>query len=498
MKQLSGLDASFLYMETAVQFGHVSSLSIYEPPADEPDYDPFDAWKHQLEGRLHQLEPLRRKLRDVPMRLDHPFWVDDHEFDIEFHVRHAAIPPPGDDHQLAELVSRIIGRPLDRTRPLWESYVIQGLPEKRFGVLTKLHHATIDGASGTELLTLMLDQDADGGDQSQAQPWTPERPPTDAEVLARASLSLARKPGRALVLTSRTVRQLGRSTRNPALVAAANQLRNGLRGRLGTAMNAGRPRSPEGQSQGPLPPLQAPPTPFNAAITPHRRFAFRSTALDSVKQIKGALDATVNDVVMAVVAGGLRTWLERHDALTDSPLVAMVPVSIRTGEETEKWTNRVSSIFAPLPTNEPDPVRRVELVHESMAQAKQLFDAIPAAMLTDFSQFPSPAVFAQAMRVATRAMARFSAPVNLVISNVPGPRQPLYAARAKLLHYYPVSTIVDGQGLNVTVQSYLDVLDFGLVSARELVPDLWDMLDFIIDDMVALGKATGVEVASVD
>ena len=170
-------------------------------------------------------------------------------------------------------------------------------------------------------------------------------------------------------------------------------------------------------------------------------------------------------------------------------------VSVRTGEEVDRWTNRVSAIFASLPTDEADPVLRVQRVHESMVEAKELFDAIPAESLTDFTQFPPPAVFALAMRTATRLTGRFRSPVNLVISNVPGPREPLYAAGAKLLHYYPVSTIVDGQGLNVTVQSYLDTLDFGLVACRELVPDLWSMVDAMIDDIGALGKAVGVDVA---
>jgi len=494
MKQLSGLDATFLYMETPSQFGHVSSLSIFQRP-DDSSYEPFAAWRAQIERRIHLLVPLRRKLRDVPMRLDHPFWVDDDQFDLDFHVRNTAIPPPGTDSQLADLVARIVGRPLDRTRPLWETYVIEGLPDNRFGILTKVHHATVDGASGAELLTLMLDSSPGGDELVEAQEWIPERPPSDAEVLVRAVTNLARKPGRALVLGARTARDLGRATRNPALTGAANQVRSSLRGPIGSVLNLGRERSPETDVQPPLPSLSAPPTPFNAAITPHRRFAFRSASLESVKGIKNALGATVNDVVMAVCAGGLRTWLEHHDALPDRPLGAMIPVSIRTGEETEKWTNRVSAIFASLPTDEADPVKRVERVHDAMANAKELFDAIPADALTDFAQFPPPAVFARAMRVATRLTTRFSPPVNLVISNVPGPREPLYAAGSKLLHYYPVSTIVDGQGLNVTVQSYLDTLDFGLVSARELVPDLWDMLDAIVDDLAALGKATGVDVA---
>jgi len=490
MKQLSGLDATFLYMETPSQFGHVSSLSIFQRP-DDPTYDPFVAWRSQIERRVHMLEPLRRKLRDVPMRLDHPFWVDDDEFDLDFHVRNTAIPPPGTDAQLADLVSRIIGRPLDRSRPLWETYVIEGVPEERFGILTKVHHATVDGASGAELLTLMLDATPEGDELPEAEEWVPERSPSDAEVLVRAMTNLARKPGRAIVLGARTARDLGRATRNPALTSAADQVRNSLRGPVGAVLNVGRERSPETEVRGPLPSLSAPPTPFNAPITPHRRFAFRSASLDSVKGIKNALGATVNDVVMAVCAGGLRTWLEQHDALPDKPLGAMIPVSIRTGNETEKWTNRVSAIFASLPTDEADPVKRVEQVHESMANAKDLFDAIPADSLTDFAQFPPPAVFALAARTATRLTGRYRSPVNLVISNVPGPREPLYAAGSKLLHYYPVSTIVDGQGLNVTVQSYLDTLDFGLVSDRDLVPDVWDMVDYMVDDLHALAELTG-------
>jgi WS/DGAT/MGAT family acyltransferase len=496
MKQLSGLDASFLYMETPQQFGHVSSLSLFQRP-DNPDYEPFTAWRTQIERRLHLLEPLRRRLRFVPFNLDHPYWVEDPDFDLDFHVRHTAVPPPGSDAKLSELVSRLIGRPLDRTRPLWETYVIEGLPDDRFGILTKVHHATIDGASGAELLTLMLDESPEGDELAPpTAEWKPERIPTDPEVLARAAASVARKPARAVMLGARMIQDLGQATRNPMLIAAANQVREGLRGPLGRALNFGRERTPEGsdvQEAGPLPPT-APPTPFNRAITPHRRFAFRSSSLDAVKEIKKVLGATVNDVVMSVCAGGLRTWLEQHDALPDGPLVAMVPVSIRTGEETEKWTNRVSSIFAALPTDEPDPVERVQRVHAAMANAKQLFDAVPADVLTDFAQFPPPAVFSRAMRLATRMTARFRSPVNVVISNVPGPRQPLYAAGATLLHYYPVSTIVDGQGLNITVQSYLGTLDFGLVSCRELVPDLSMMLDAILDDLAELGKATGVDV----
>jgi WS/DGAT/MGAT family acyltransferase len=498
MKQLSGLDASFLYVETGAQFGHVSSLSIYARPPDDPDYDPYAAWRAQIERRLHLLEPLRRRLREVPLGLDHPYWIEDPDFDLDFHVRHSGVPPPGRDDQIAEVVARIVGRPLDRSKPLWETYVIEGLPDGRFGILTKVHHATIDGAAGAELLVLMLDGDP-AGDVLPPAPEVVEpveRVPSDVQMLARAGVNLLHKPGRALLLGVRTMRELGVALRNPILVSAANQARAGLRGPLGAVLNVGRARAPEGEVKGSLP-TAAPRLRFNAAITSHRRFAFRSTSLSAVKDVKNALGATVNDVVMAMCAGGLRRWLEDHDELPEIPLVAMVPVSIRSGDEAEKWTNRVSAIFASLPTDEPDPLLRVARVHEAMVDAKGLFDAVPAESLTDFAQFPPPAVFARAMRTATRLTAsRFMPPVNVVISNVPGPRQPLYTAGAQMLHYYPVSTILDGQGLNITVQSYLDSLDFGLVSCRELVPDLWDLLEAIVDELSLLAKAADVDISA--
>ncbi|MEA3019037.1 MAG: diacylglycerol O-acyltransferase / wax synthase [Actinomycetota bacterium] len=497
MKQLSGLDAAFLYMEAGgTQFGHISSLSIYEPP-DVEGYDPIGEWRAAIEKRLHLLEPLRRRLVEVPMNLDHPFWIEDPAFDLDFHVRHTAVPPPGSDEQLAEIISRIIGRPLDRSRPLWETYVIEGLPEGRYGILTKVHHATIDGASGAELLTMMLDATPEGDEIAPpTEEWRPERVPSDLEVLQRAALSLARKPARGILLTARTLRDVGRATRSPVIVAAANQIRDGLRGPLGAVLNIGRNRDTEPDTPPvSLPSLNAPSTPFNNSITPHRRFAYRSTSLDAVKAVKNALGATVNDVVMAMCAGGLRTYLDNKGVLTEQALVAMIPVSIRTGEETEKWTNRVSAIICNLPTNVEDPVERVRAVHESMVTSKQLFDAIPASSLTEFASFPPPAVFSRAMRMATRFQLgnRFQMPINVTISNVPGPRQPLYSAGSRLLHYYPVSTIAEGQGLNITVQSYLDTLDFGIVSCRELVPDVWDLSDMIVDDLALLCKAAGVD-----
>jgi WS/DGAT/MGAT family acyltransferase len=494
MKQLSGLDATFLTMETATQFGHVSSVSVYERPED-PSYDPMTAWRDQIDRRLHLLEPLRRRLVTVPFGIDHPYWIEDPDFDLDFHVRHTAVPPPGSDSQLEDVVARIIGRPLDRARPLWETYVIEGLAGNRFAVLTKVHHATIDGASGAELLTLMLDRSPEGDAIAPPErPWRPERAPTQAEVLNRAAANLVRKPGRALLLSARAAREIGQATRNPVLVAAANQWRASLRGPLGAVLNVGRRREPDLDAPPPLPNLAAPRTPFNRNITAHRKFALRTASLTTVKEVKNALGATVNDVVMAMCAGALRSYLEDRNALPEAPLVAMVPVSIRTGEETEKWTNRVSGLIAVLPTDEKDPIERVRRVHEAMVTSKEMFNAIPASTLTDFAQFPSPATFARATRMVSRLRLseRMSPPANVVISNVPGPREALYAAGAKLLHYYPVSTVIDGQGLNITVQSYLDNLDIGLVACRELVPDVGELADLMVTELETLAEAAGL------
>ena len=495
MKQLSGLDATFLHLETSAQFGHVSSLSIYTRP-DVPDYRPYDAWRTQLQQRLHLLEPLRRRLAEVPLGLDHPYWVEDPAFDLDFHVRHTAVPPPGTDDQLAALVGRLVSQPLDRRKPLWLSYVIEGLGDRRFAVLTIVHHATVDGASGVELMTLMLDDSPEGGTvRPETDEWTPERPPGDLEMLARGALGLARKPGRGLLLAAWSAREIGRATRNPVLVRTANEVRRSLRGPLGPVLNLGRQRPEEPDEPPALPSVRPPRTPFNGPITPHRKLAIRSTSLDVVKQVKSALGVTVNDVVMAACAGGLRTWLDRRGALPADPLVALVPVSVRTGEETERWTNRVSMLSAVLPTDEPDPLRRVRRVHDSMGSSKEIFSALPAERLTDFAEFPPPAVFARAMRLSARLrLGSRLTPGNLVISNVPGPRTPLYAAGARLEHYYPVSTIVEGQGLNITVQSYLDRLDWGLVSCAELLPDVDVLLGDILDEVDTLAAAAGVEV----
>ncbi len=493
MKQLSGVDASFLYMETATTFGHVSGLSVFERP-DDPSWSAYEAFRAKVESRLPILEPLRRRVVEVPLQLDHPYWVEDPDFDLDYHVRETAVPPPGDERRLADLVARLIARPLDRHHPLWEAWVIEGLSDGRFAILTKLHHATIDGAAGAELMTILFDAEPHPDEPAVIDSRRPEPMPTPAEVLGRALTDVVRKPGKLIRLQVRSVRALGELTRNRGLTGLADLARiipNPLATRLGPGPSREPDRAP------PPPTTAAPATPFNRAITPHRRLALRSTSLSDVKAIKNAAGATLNDVVMAVCAGALRAYLEGHGQLPDEPLVAMVPVSIRTGAEQDKWTNRVSAVFPPIPTDEPDPLARIARVHEAMDAAKDRFTLLPADVMTDYSQFSPPALASRAMRLATRLRVadRMRPPFNLVISNVPGPRHSLYLACAELQQYYPVSTITEGQGLNITVQSYRDNLDFALVACRELVPDVDHLADLLLDEIATLAEATGATVA---
>lgn len=489
MQQLSGVDASFLYMETGRSWGHVSGLAVFRRP-DVADWSPYDALTARLAAILPHLAPLRRRLVEVPLQLDHPYWVEDPEFDLEFHVRDTAVPPPGTDEKLASLVARLIARPLDRSHPLWEAYVIEGLSEDRFAVLTKLHHATIDGAAGAELMSWMYQPE--GTSVAATDPAAPAaRPapvPSPAAVLGRALTDVIRKPAGFARLQVRSVRALGELTRNQGLTGLADLMRvmpNPVGGRLGV----GRGRGGEHGDVAPPPPLtSAPSTSFNGTISAHRRVALRSVSLEEVKKFKRAAGFTVNDVVMAACAGALRTYLQDKGGLPDQPLIAMVPVSIRTGTERDPWTNRVSAIFPAIPTNEADPTARLRLVHEAMNEAKERFTLMPADLITEYADFSPPALAIRAARVASqlRVADRVRPPFNLVISNVPGPRRPLTLDTAPLQHYYPISTIADGQGLNITLQSYQDRLDFSIVADRELVPDSDHLADLLEQEFARL------------
>ena len=486
LKQLTGVDLGFLLMETANNYGHVNGLSIYERPSD--DFDPFEMVRERFRVMVGHLEPLRRRVVEVPFGLDRPYWVEDADFDIDFHVRHIGLAPPGAADQLAEQVARIVGRKMDRAHPLWEAYVIEGLADDRWALLQKLHHATIDGASGVIMLKMFTDETRDAEWGLVEQEWVGEDPPSSSQMLQRAARNLALNPLRGARLSLGVVRDLA----DAAGLTTIGGLARGARSTLG-AIAKRSTSSPESRVS--IPRTSAPATPWNKTVSAHRRFAMRSASLDNLKRLKEATGGTLNDVVMAICAGALREYLIEHDALPTAALRAMVPVSIRTGNEDDPWTNRVSGLVVDLPTNCADPLERVALCRAAMNAAKSQFDLMPADALGQAADYASPVVAASALRLVSRLRLadRMNYPINVVISNVPGPRSALYFAGARLDAYIPVSTVTDGVGLNITVHSYGDRMDFGLISDRELVPDLWHLVDLHIDEIGRLFEATGAE-----
>ena len=475
MQQLTGLDAAFLAMETSSVYGHVGSVCVLDP-STSPEPLTLERLQGVISSRLHLVPPFRRRLAEVPFGFDQPYWIEDPDFDIEFHVRELALPAPGDDKQLAEQAARLHARPLDRRRPLWELYLISGLSGDRLAVYTKVHHAAIDGVSGNDILAAVLDVTPEGRDLGEVPPWTCDKVPGSVPLLARSMVSLAGHPVRGVRLAAGLVRSL------PGLAASPTRPKLPVVDRLLPRRGASAVLSQSG--------LRAPRTPFNKPVSPHRRWAFCTVPLADVKLIKNAAGATVNDVVMALSAGALRRWLVDHDALPEGPLVAAVPVSVRTAEQQGKGGNRVSTMTAPLPTQIADPAERLALCHVAMRAAKDQHGALPADLLSDVTQFAMPALAGQAARMAARLrLVEWLSPFNLIVSNVPGPKLPLYYAGARLVSYYPLSAIADGQGLNITVMSYEDGMHFGLIACRELVPDLDRLAGYLLDELDELKKA---------
>jgi WS/DGAT/MGAT family acyltransferase len=466
MRQLTSLDAQFLALETPRQAGHVGGVAILDPSTAPGGTLDCAGMKRLLEERLPLLPPFRWKLAEVPLGLDYPYWVDDQDFDLDFHVRERALPAPGSDEQLAEQVARIFARPLDRARPLWELYVIHGLPHGHVAALTKIHHALIDGMSGAEIMGLLLDLEPTGRELPPAPEHVPEGKPGELEMLGRGLLGLPRYPLRALRSLPRAVPNID-DTPFGTLPGAGTLAR--LTGRAPSS-------------------LRAPKTSFNGRVSPHRRFAFGQLALDDVKIAKNAHGCTVNDVVVSMCAGVVRRWLVEHSELPAEPLVAQIPVSVRTNEQAGTYGNRIMLMAAPLFTNVDDPVERLMLTHAAMGDMKQRHKALPAELLQDANHFIPPAVFSRAARATFRlATSSPGRPTwNLVISNVPGPQFPLYMAGAELQANYPVSVITDGMGLNITVMSYRGRMDFGIVADRDQMSDVQCLIDWLGDELEAL------------
>ena len=469
MKRLTGLDAGFLWMETSTSAMHVSGLAIYDPSELVADGGTFgiENVREMVRGRLHLAPPFRQRLVDVPFQLHFPLWIEDPDFDIDRHIRRVAVPAPGGMRELAALAAELNAIQLDRTRPLWEMWYIEGLEGGKVATLTKVHHAAIDGASGSEITVALFDLTPEVADHPLPdEPWTPDKVPTDVEMLAYATQSLARQPLRVL----RALRRTGK---------AALEVRS----------LAKRP----GSDLAPMP-FTAPRTSINGAITPARAVAASSLSLSDVKRVKNAFGATVNDVVLALCAGALRSYFDGRGEEVEGPLLAMVPVSVRAEEQKGDMGNQVSSMFTSLATDIDDPVERLQAIHEGMKDAKEQHRAIGADTLTNWAEFAAPAVFGRAMRLYARmGLADRHRPVfNLTISNVPGPPFPLYSAGAKLVANYPLGPIFDGAALNITVMSLEDSLDFGILTCPDVVDDVWiisDGLAAALDELLAAADA---------
>jgi diacylglycerol O-acyltransferase / wax synthase len=481
VRQLTGLDAQFLALENARQTGHVGGIAVLDPSTRPNGRLELADIHNMIEERLPQLPPFRWRLKRVPLGLDYPYWIDDPDFDLEYHVRELALAPPPTDEKLAEQVARIFSRPLDRARPLWEVYVIQGLPDGHVGVMTKIHHAVIDGISGAEIMGVLLDLEPEGWELPKEPPPTmglPDREPGEVEMLMRGLAGAPRYMTRVARAAPSTVPNI-EDVAVLAQIPGAKTLGRST-SRVARLLRRGDSRVLERTE------LEPPRTSFNGRVSPHRRFSFGQLSLAQVKAVKNKHGCTVNDVVLSICAGAVRRWLIEHDDLPSEPLIAQVPVSVRTESELGTYGNRIGMLAVPLYTNEADPVERLMRTHEAMKVAKERHKALPARLLQDATQFIPPAVFSRAAQV-TFSLAASRKPIwNLVVSNVPGPQLPLYMAGARLVANYPVSVITDGMGLNITVMSYDGHLDFGIVADREQMRDVWRLIDWLRESLQEL------------
>ena len=463
LQRLSGLDASFLYLETSTQPLHVCSVLELDASTIPGGYS-FERLRDELALRITAIPTFREKLSNTFLNLDHPVWVEDEEFDIDRHVHRVGLPAPGGRVELAEICGHLASLPLDRRRPLWEMWAIEGLDGSdarkggRLAVMTKVHHAAVDGVTGANLMSQLC----------SVEPNAPAPEPVEASAdvnpLRIALGGLGRFASRPINLATSVL---------PSTVSTVFDTVRRVAG--GRAMAN---------------PFAAPQTPFNGSVTAHRNVAFSQLDLEDVKTVKDHFGVKVNDVVMALVSGVLRKFLIDRGELPESTLVAMVPVSVHDRSD-RPGRNQVSGMFSSLHTDIDDVGQRLMAIAEGNTVAKEHSSAIGATLLQDWSQFAGPAVFGVAMRVYARTRLTESRPVhNLVVSNVPGPQIPLYFLGAEVQAMYPLGPIFHGAGLNITVMSLNGRLNVGLISCPELLPDLWDMADGFTAGMAELLAAT--------
>ena len=483
VRQLTSLDAQFLNAETSTMPTHVGIMAILDPATAPGGCLTVEEVRSLVGSRLHLIDPLRWRLRQVPLGLDLPYWVDSVTPDLEHHIREIGLPVPGTDEQLAEQVARLAETPLRREHPLWECYLIHGVAGGRQALYMKVHHAVIDGVSGAEVLAVLMDLHAEPSATPAPAAAAPRPATSTVTLLGKSVWHLLSRPTQLLRDAPMMVPHLlelpgASSVPGAALLGAAA----GRVGRLAHLTSAPQlpPRAPT-----------APPTPFNGPVTPDRCYAFTSVSLPEVKAIKTALGLTINDVVMALCTTALRRWLIDHQALPDVPLVAAMPVSVRTPEQMGTGGNQISFMLCALPTTQPDPTKRLRLLNASLTGAKKRFAQTPATLLHAYSTVLPQLFHGVASRALFRAATIGAPPFNLFISNVAGPQLPLYTAGTAVTGLFPVSVVSDiGGGINITVLSYNGHLDFGILACRQMVPDVGDLADHLHDALAELTDRT--------
>ena len=454
--RLSGLDTSFLNLETGPVHMHVASTTVFEGPA--PGYEEL---RDHISSRLHLVPRFRQKLRFVPLGQGRPVWVDDPHFNVDYHVRHTALPQPGSEDQLRTLAARIFSQRLDRTKPVWEMWLVDGLEGGRFALVTKAHHCLVDGVSGVDITAVLFDLDREPPEPTASEPWLPDPEPSSAQVLAEALVDRATNPA-----------EIMRGARS--VMAAPSRVADAVVKELGAAGSFLRTG------------LSAPRSPINRAIGPYRRFAWVRTDLEQMKRIKNEAGGTVNDVVVAAVSGALGRYLRgRGHSTTGLELRAMVPISVRSADEQGALGNKVSAMMAPLPVGREDPLERLRAVTETMRHLKSSRQAVGASLLTDVTDFTPPTIAAQAARLQSRQ--RF---FNTVVTNVPGPQFPLYLLGRELLDIFPMVPLAANQAVCFGIMSYNGRVNFGLTADYDSSPDLDTLAEDLDASVAELVEAT--------